>query len=274
MKHLSLWLFLALFLSNFSAMASTITCTHPSVCLLAKEVLTNAEQLKFEIVIESFGDAHDFNPTQKQVKKMMKAEYLLVPPLELVPWANSIVHKRIKDQTIVLNSKNLPLTGSPEALAHFWLHPQLICFHKIAIATQMKERWKLEVKKPDCVLEEKIQSKFDQLKQSTSQGKYVLTHDALAPLFERTFKNIVTLKGSHHGESIQPQSIKKLHQFIDEAKNSPITWIIENQISVPARIAQKIRPHDKRIDINTSADGLSSMTQVLENLLQELGSSL
>lgn len=270
--------FLKLFFLIFSALFAqstlglTLSCAHQAPCLLAKEVLEKTQSISLNNIVTPVGDPHHYHPGQKEIKQLLDAQYLLAPPAQLWPWLNPIVKKRNSESTYSLTSRALPIKGNKESLAHFWLHPKLICFHKMALSSHLKDTWKLSLVPFNCDREENIQKRFNKLKQKFKDSFLVLTHDALTPLLAKTFTNLVSIRSSHHGDSISPKTIKSLEDFLNSNQKSSILWIVEDQIEIPAKIKKKIRTHDKVIKIKTTLDKRESIYEVLEELLSQLES--
>ena len=249
---------------------ATISCVDVNSCLLLKEISPKGSSS--EILIKKIKDPHHFHPSQKQLKKMLKASKLILAPLELSPWQRSVINKKAnQSKLIILSTKHSPIKANLEALSHFWLHPKLICFQKIALATQLKEKWQMKITPPSCDKEEIIQKHFEALKEKFSNKKLVLTHNALEPLLKNVFGNVLALKGSHHGENITTKSIKELVTFKKESKEKKnLYWIIEEQIGIPRNVKNMLGKDDKVLYIKSTLSQNDNIYTVLNTLLAKL----
>lgn len=249
---LKIFILINLFLI-FSVRATVnVACTHPEVCLL---LLPNSS-INFTSIELKNGDPHEFEPSSKDIKDLINADYLIVGPIELNPWIKNVIKQRNSlkpNTTINLEIKNESIhyynNGSTEALSHFWLYPKIYCDLKEQINKNSILK-KLEVKSDEKCESQKIETLIKEILKS-NQNTIVFSHDALAP-FVKTYAphiNFISLKGSGHHEEISPASIKALYNL---QKRGPTLWIVEKNINIPNNIMAKISSKDKVIKIDTS----------------------
>lgn len=259
----------ALFSLSFSLQATTLSCAHESTCLLLKE-LNQKNLFKIEPLLQKVGDPHHFQPTQKEIKKLISAEKLILPPVEMWPWMKTLIHKRTKASTLILTSEQLPLDGNPEVLAHFWLHPKLICFQKKWLIHQLQSLWSLKIEEMTCKQEDQIFNQMQKLTEKLKETRIVITHDALTPFFESLSKSILAMRSSHHSDTFSPRQMKELDNYLNKTSSKPILWILEDQVTIPLKISGKIRKRDRILKMKTSPDDNDSLYSLLNQLIKNL----
>jgi ABC-type Zn uptake system ZnuABC Zn-binding protein ZnuA len=220
-----MYLILAIFLS-FPSFAS-ITCTHPQVCNLFEN---SNYPFKLEI------DPHHFEPSIGEIKTLLSADTVAFGPSDLNPWAQKIEINRKNS-----NKKNIVIEIPEEfkkkygeknihMIEHFWLYPDILC-------SLVK----------DCKTKDGEQ-KIKNLKNLVHGKYFVLTHDALAPLFESQGAIVTSLRTSTHNCEAQPQSLKILEQWRKENRR-PI-WLIEENVHTFQQLKGKIGKEDLVVKID------------------------
>lgn len=223
-----------------------ITCTHPQVCNLVQ--YTSGKKLDLKNPIEMNVDPHHYEPTTKIIKELISTPYLISAPLELQPWLAGILKERLKSNkpTLVLTnlqSQKYP-TSKPTTTAHFWMYPEILCFNL--------EQIKFFLKSAQFSLKENIVCKKPgETPASLKKITFILTHDALEPLFLTFPSKTINLKTSDHHAEILPHTVKQLETL----PNHPdYVWIIEKNIMIPETVLKKYKKSQQRM-INFDLDG-------------------
>ena len=282
----SLFIFLFSLQNSLHASKEIIHCSHSEICALASKVL-NEELVEFRSVVTIVGDPHEFVPRSDSIKKLMDAKILISGPNALNPWMNKINEHRIeKNEKKTLLLTTLPKftsiypQASSEALAHFWLYPNIYCSHLTQLFQELEKNklshlLKVSRLSPEKCLEsaKKIEVSFYE---AVSKLRYpiVLTHDALYAYILKANPDplkILAIKGSGHHEEASPLSIKKLYQLL---KNKKIIWLEEKGIHVPANILNKKRKEDFVITLDTAQSMNNPHDHIISQTLLEFISKL
>lgn len=222
------FLALVLFFSFFTMAEDLVTCTHPQVCNLFEK---STYPFKLEV------DPHHFEPSIGEIKTLLSANIVAFGPSDLHPWALKIEKSRKeagkKNINIEIPSEFIKKYGIKNAhmLEHFWLYPDILC--SLIKGCDKK------------LAEEKINSLKNLI-----QGRYfILTHDALAPLFESLGAQVTSLRTSTHNCEAQPKSLKKLEDWQKEKRQR--IWLIEENVQTLQQLKGKIDKSDlvAKVDI-------------------------
>ncbi|RLA64434.1 MAG: hypothetical protein DRQ88_03695 [Epsilonproteobacteria bacterium] len=252
--------FILSFFLTFKAFGA-ITCTHPQVCNL----FTGEKNFPLRTNV----DPHHFEPTLKEIKTLMKADILVLAPLEISPWAQKIAKKRIgKTYTLKTPPKFFTKyqTKNSEALAHFWIYPDILCH-------QSKELMGtgLDLAELNCSVK-KLQEKTSKLTKLIGGKKVIITHDALGPLFSFYGAQVLALVSAEHGYRPSIITYKKLTDW--QKSKEPIIWILEKDIKTNKRILQKIASSDIKIKVDITGNIGQDPFFIWDALIKELESNL
>ncbi len=259
--------------ANLSAeVKPVLTCTHPEACRMAQATLVNPHTFHFKIAIKILGDAHHFDPSPQQIKAMLKAEKLIMAPLSQQPWSQLIELKRKREATLRLASPTIPTAYRHQlnraAWDHFWLNPFTYCEVFQTLAKSLN-RWYPHIKTKNCPFSSSTLKTL--LEKPKVSQLFILTHDSLAPLMLALKKNYLTLKGSHHGEELSPQTLKKLSRELKKYKK--IIWLKENHLPFPPSLHHYTqRKNTKIIELYTLKPFPSKGDPPLNDILNTLGS--
>lgn len=276
MKSLTLIIFLNF--QSLSAFAgSTLACSHPELCKMAKLIAEENKiaDFKTQSLVSISGDPHEYEPSTAEIKNLISAPLLITGPNELNPWIKKINFQRSKspvNKTISILLDGLDLSSYPkasgEALSHFWLYPKVYCSLKAKLEIELSKQ-NFKISKHNCdfkSVEQKLRDAIGKINRPI-----ILTHDALLPLLmnldQKATHEIVAIKGSGHHEETGPQSIKKMY---DAMKAPQVVWIKEQNINIPTNILDKIRPVDLTIQIDTASSSDKNPFSALNELAEKL----
>lgn len=278
MKAISLSAIFALFFMVITNAHASLICTHLQVCNLVDELLETSENIQESqtyLPIEFMGDPHHFEPGPEQIKQLLTAKTLVSGPIELHPWVRPILEQRAKTpelKTILLElapqfSQKFP-NASLESLSHFWLYPEIHCDIQNTLKQKLKGLGKqtndLPCPGPLFLFTEK------KARKALNNKTIILTHDALAPYLESLGAQIISLRGSHHGERLSAKTLKDLHQTVQ--KEQQVIWLFEMPIENSDQIKNLVRANDLVVTTNTlgnvNESSLSTLTRVLKSLMR------
>lgn len=201
-------------------------------------------------------DPHHFEPSIGEIKMLLSASTVAFGPSDLNPWA-----QKIEDNRKAAGKKNIKI-GVPDEfikkygkknihmLEHFWLYPDILC-------SLVK----------GC--DQKIaQAKISDLKNLVEGRNFVLTHDAIAPLFESLGANVTSLRTSTHNCEAQPNSLKKLEDWQRDKKN--IIWLLEENIHTYEQLKGKIDKKDLLVKIDILGKPGENPFSVYDKMFSEL----
>jgi branched-chain amino acid aminotransferase len=244
--------------------AKTLTCTHPEVCTLIKELGPALKDYSINSLTPFQGDYHDYEPSAKDLKTLLTADVLISGPTSLEPWINSIARKRaqnVKQQTIVLN----PITADQRS-SHFWFSPQVTC----QLLGQITSALKIENKAANCLLQkEKFDLRFLNLKNKLDKYFFILTHDPLLPLLQDLQAEVMILKGHSHHEEISLKAMKNVSSVLRNTRKK-IVWVFESGIRVPFAVEQLVKADHLSLRLATCSTTSDALFQTLENVLTQL----
>lgn len=238
-----------------------VSCTHPQVCRLLKNMSlyrAGAAAPSVQLGLEIKGDPHHFSPGPFELKKLIYTPILVMAPLELAPWQQALMMKRQTEvekstlkmelgsagakEALTLYTKNNQLTT---ALAHFWLYPELYCHFKKYL-TQELSKLKILSRQdscPDKKWKEDLAQDFAQLKDYV----FVLGHEALLPLFSAYAVPAVSLRKSDDHAEISAEALKKLNDLLSTHPENKVVWIDEDPVQIASWIAKKYRKAGHRV---------------------------
>lgn len=251
------------------AFASTWVCTHPQVCQIVQDLYAsqNNESPKLVKAIASILDPHEVEPNSAELKKLYKADVVISAPSELHPWIVPILKMRQKQGQlksfqfqIASSIKNKYKNASTEALAHFWLYPDIKC----DFILQLQQWLKAKDTPKNCPFE----NDADFLNQVDKTIPVIVSHDAIVPLLTSFGIKAYSIKGSGHHEEPSPKQLKNIQDILKQ--NPKVLWIVEKQIHFPHSIEHLQRKSDKIIKIDTNNDFPSTGLSALEELKQSL----
>lgn len=270
MQKASLFLFIILFSSTSQA---EWVCAHPQVCQLIADYFEASNQPvpPMSKAISSIADPHHIEPTSKEIKKMFNAEYFAAASDQLHPWVKSIIKMRTSEsklKTIQFSladkekNKYSNSNSNKEALAHFWLYPDIICSYW----TQFHAWLASSAQVPVCPYLQQL----DDLKSAAKKVNMpvIVSHDAIIPLLQSIGIKAYAIKGSGHHEEPRPEQLKALKKLIDH--NPTVIWIHEKQIHFPHAISDLQRTNDKKIMIDTNGDYPQTGQRPLQQLISKL----
>ena len=214
-------------------------------------------------------DPHHFEPSLKEIKSLMGAKVLVLAPVGLNPWAQKIINKRT-DKTYSLKIPESFFTKyktkNDEALAHFWMYPDILCH----LQNELKNSGEL-IKKTNCS-KESIEEKNQKLTKLIGGKKIIITHDALSPLFTFHGAKVLALVESNHGHRPNLSTYKELHHW--QKSKEKIIWILEKDIKTNKKIQQKIRNSDILIKFDITGNVNQDPFFIWDALIKELESKL
>ncbi len=251
MKILYLYLLLSFFNIGYT---QTIGCTHPEVCNLANQMLLKERAILLKKI---GGDPHNDKLTSSEIKKIIKADLLIISPLFLQPWGLKIQQMRKKRSiNLTLNPAlflDYPKT-SKQVLAHFWLLPQQLEFIAKSLATSFS-KLAITYRPLDAKSILQLTTKRKELMSCLKDKTIILSHNALRPFLQFPTQKIIALKSSKHHGHLSARNIKRLQQQISKSKRdgTKLVWIIEKNIHLPQTITKWISSQD--ITINFDALG-------------------
>lgn len=268
---------LILAIAQPSLHAQQITCTHVQVCNLIDDQLAQADGVKTkqsDLPLTTSGDPHHFEPSSAQIRSLLTSPYLISAPLALHPWMAPVLEKRaqnpeLKTYSLEPDPKFLELYPGAkiESLSHFWLYPEISCQMQSQVASQLK-KWGLSAREytlcPNSYVEFTQNKAFKALQGAT----IVLTHDALAPKLKENKINVITLRGSHHGERLSSATLKSLHREL--AKRQKVIWLFEEPLENSDQIMALVRPSDTQVKANTLGELFEKPFETYLRVLKEL----
>ena len=241
------WPIIFLFFPIFGRCQEEVTCTHPQVCNLFKN---SNYPFKLEV------DPHHFEPSIGEIKKLLSANIVAFGPTDLNPWALKIESSRKsagkKNINIEIPEKFIKKYGlqNLHMIEHYWLYPDILCSLIKGCDIKMAEE------------------KINELKKLVEGRYFVLTHDALGPLFESLGAKTTSLRTSTHNCEAQPNSLKKLEDWQKE-KRRPI-WLIEENVHTFEALKGKIDKSDLVAKIDIIGKPGEDPFKVYDRILLEL----
>lgn len=260
MKLKSFLLFLFIFPSITNA--TLFVCGHPQICNLVKFHLPNIENDKFLIISAPSGDYHDFEPRPGDLKSILKADYFFSAPLELTPWAKTLISKRKSKNlpTFISNFKAKVNNAPKEALAHFWLIPSSLQEYSKGIVQFLKKNSYSPKNKLNLKEVEKLESNL-------TKNLLVLNHDALAPILIKNKVNYISIGLSDHHSEISPKTIKKIYRKLSQEKE--YIWLQEENHPIPSPLKHLLKGKT-RYTINTTGIFPSHPLKILKEILVKI----
>ncbi len=254
---------------NIASAKADWLCTHPQLCQLAFDYfkLSNQRMPSLDKAIKVSSDPHEIEPTAKELKALYRTPYLIAGPKELHPWATPILDLRNKNKDLKSFSyeinpeflKKYPASNG-EALAHFWLYPDIKCevFEKL-------QKW---INDNAQIVECPYLKESQLLKNINLSMPVIVSHDAIVPMLLSKNINAISIKGSGHHEEPTPKQLKKVYQLLKT--HQKVIWLVEDQIHFPTAIEQLWRKGDIIIHINTNIDFPSKTIDPLVDLASKL----
>lgn len=252
-----------------------ISCLHNQLCFMAQSILnedgkTPNKDYSLNVLVNIKGDPHEFEPSSREIKNILKSNFLLAGPKALNPWITKFGANR-KNPTIHLDlpKENSYNTTNSEALSHFWLYPEIYCALKQDLKKDLIKR---KIISDYQLLTEECDNERarveNELRETLQKINYpiVLTHDALLPLLDslKSKSNvIVAIKGSGHHSETTAESVKKLYVAL---KHPRAIWVLEDNIHVPDNIISKRRDGDITINLDTNSAQSKVIFEALKNL--------
>jgi ABC-type Zn uptake system ZnuABC Zn-binding protein ZnuA len=214
-------------------------------------------------------DPHHFEPSLKEIKALMQAKVLVLAPKGINPWAQKLVSKRLeKTYTLTIPTKFFDRykTKNDEALAHFWMYPDILCHFK----NDLKKTGKT-LKELDCSAEA-LKTRNQKLTKLIGNKKIVITHDALSPLFTFHGAKVLALVESDHGHRPNVSTYKKLADW--QKKDEQIIWLLEKDVKTNNKILQKIKSSDIKLNLDITGNINQDPFFIWDALIKELESKL
>ncbi|MCO4793493.1 MAG: hypothetical protein KC493_07270 [Bacteriovoracaceae bacterium] len=153
--------------------------------------------------------------------------------------------------------------GSPNQVAHFWLHPVLLCEVEKQLRSHF-EKFNYKLKAPSSLYCTNFKS-LDKL-----DSTIVITHDALLPWLKSTSSNVLLINVHDDHHEMTPSQMKKLVKEVK--KSSSVHWIIETQFHHPPSLERLISKNHKVLRINTTGltkQKTGSILKTLNTFLKE-----
>ncbi len=251
---------LILLLPILSRANTEYSCSHIMVCALVKKAaIENNKQVKITSAFQINGDPHQFSASPKLVKKIIKLENLIVGPMELHPWLKNILKNSKENYTLLelpQSQKSKYSKYSKETLAHFWLNKK----------DQCELQKQIELKLFNINSEKNCSHELDTL--NLKSIVFVITHDSLRPLLERSGAKTISLSGSDHHHEISTHEIKQVHMALKKYKN--INWIIEKHMKLPSNIKSLIRSNDSVIHLETLPEKIVNLDSFYQKLVDTI----
>ena len=224
-----------------------VTCTHPQVCNLFQK-----SSYPFKLAT----DPHHFEPSIGEIKILLSATTVAFGPSDLNPWA-----LKIEDNRKAAGKKNINIEVPEEfikkygkknihMLEHFWLYPDILCSLVNGCDQKMAE------------------TKISDLKKLIEGRYFILTHDAMGPLFESLGANVSSLRTSTHNCEAQPNSLKKLEDWQKEKRH--IIWMLEENIHTFEQLKGKIDKKDLVVKIDILGKPGENPFSVYDKIFSEL----
>jgi len=211
-------------------------------------------------------------PSLKEIKSLMNANTLVLAPVGINPWAKKIIKKRDKKKLKTIELK-IPQefftkyhTKNNEALAHYWVYPDILCSIINGLSGQ-----ELGLTTVNCSIE-KLLSEGQKLTNLIGGKKIVITHDALKPLFVHNKAKVLALVSSEHGHRPNLSTYKELADWQKDKER--IIWILEKNIKTNKNILKKIRPTDIQIKVDITGKINQDPFFIWDELIKELESNL
>ncbi|PIP89237.1 MAG: hypothetical protein COW01_06850 [Bdellovibrionales bacterium CG12_big_fil_rev_8_21_14_0_65_38_15] len=269
---LSKFLLCLFILCSTPVFATTWVCTHPQVCQLTQDLYQSSglESPHLVKAIASILDPHEVEPNSAELKGLFKAEVVISAPSEMHPWIVPILKMRQKQSHLKSFQYNISKSlkakyknASTEALAHFWLYPDIKCdFYQ-----KLKQWIEIKADEKPCP----YMADADFLSEVEKTTPIIVSHDALVPLLISYGIKAYSIKGSGHHEEPSPKQLKNVQNILKQYPK--VLWIVEKQIHFPHSIEQLQRKSDKIIKIDTNNDFPSTGLSALEDLKRLLQKS-
>jgi hypothetical protein len=176
-------------------------------------------------------DPHHHEWSTSQVKKILSAELLIAPPLELNPGLSSLLERRKKPSLIL----KVRADEKRFSHSHFWFYPEVSCEFRQQIETYLK----------------RPASKCPYQNIALPLLKYsliVVSHEAIAPLFEQTGIPLIVLQSAREGEQTSTK-LKALSLELDKNMAKPILWIKESPYHGKIKLERYTKKEDKIVEV-------------------------
>lgn len=247
-----------------------VTCTHPQVCRLViwgHEVSETLSPQSIEAISPidfSSVDPHHFEPTMNDIRELIEAPVLITMPLAYQPWLRRVLRERARRaelKTLSLDLENWARhypNASTEALSHFWLFPEGVCASLEQVFSFLEIEKSPTLTQTHCTkYSEELKNIFTLLNKKNSHP-IIISHNALAPLFNKYHVNYLALRGAGHSERISSRQIRQLEEILRQARRSEhsLYWINEHQIMARRPLNQYVLETDLVLDF--ASDGLPS----------------
>jgi ABC-type Zn uptake system ZnuABC Zn-binding protein ZnuA len=201
-------------------------------------------------------DPHHFEPSIGEIKNLLSADVVAFGPSDLHPWALKIEKSRKeagkKNINIEIPEEYKKKYGYKNAhmLEHFWLYPDILCSLVQGCDKKLAEE------------------KINELKQLIQGRYFILTHDALAPLFESLGAHTTSLRTSTHNCEAQPKSLKKLEDW-QKQKRNPI-WLLEENVQTFEQLKGKIGKSELMVKVDILGKPGENPFSVYDKIFLEL----
>jgi len=219
--------------------------------------IISGDKLKVSLLTKPGDDAHDFEPTSKQLSEIKRSKLFLYTSYEMDTWLNRNVKKVIGKNTIAINVSSLVgLSGNPHEDLHFWAgtNNYLVALEKI----------KDEIIKLDSVNKNYYEENYDAynkklkqlddeilayLKEKKDVKLYFSGHNGLESFSNHYKIKVIALSSTNKPDA--DLSVEQIKNLINEIKNNNVSFLFTEELKEP-RVARTIQRELKKdnIDLN------------------------
>lgn len=238
LKSLKILILLTGAMASLSSFAQkTIYTTHPQVAYTITFILKELQNSDIQAapVFKTTTNIHDFEPTPRHMKTLMKSSPLIIGPVEHQKWIFEA------KESGLLPKKHKLLTFKEVGSEHFWLESKRGCEFEKQIISLLKE-WSFL--KPDlqtthfCDWLTLRKKNIEGLLKEKGITKVILTHSALYYLLREMNLEVLTLRGSDHDQEIPANTYKKAYGWIQN-QTEKVLLIHEVGFNLPPQLVHK-----------------------------------
>jgi ABC-type Zn uptake system ZnuABC Zn-binding protein ZnuA len=222
----------------------TIKTSSPILAHRVHQILVK-KIVKFEVesLVQTDQDLHDFELTPDMIKALMKADLIILGPIEALEWGKQLIKLYPK--------KVLTLTLPKNLNPHFWLSAEAACLIDQQIQQHFTTYFNRDLKTP-CPFETdfSLAEKAFYTQKNFPFTAVVSSHDTVLSYFRNAGLKTLALRSGHHHDEMKTKAAKELQNLLQDQK-SKVLFIIEGQFKpLDQHLLKHRRPQDYVIHWN------------------------
>jgi len=181
-------------------------------------------------------NAHHFEPTISDLKKLMRSSPLIAGPLHHQGWVTKA------EKSGMLPKAHLLLTKSNISDEHFWLETKAACQTEDLLREKInlwsnsqytENKWCQWIEKEVLAIGEELQVK--------KIKRIILAHSALKKLFQSLGMEVLVLRSEDHHQEVSMSILKTAMAWLEEGEAKKVLMIKEDGFSFPLGLQRKDR---------------------------------